>query len=292
MTGRMKPLGDVMFRMSLSYFVRIGEAIQPLREISQTTTNSEAFMHVSVALSTINELLSNAIVNRDLIRASVIPAQELQSTLANFTEQIDWNESATEAIGVLPYLKISNALNHFYSVFSSELGTANAYLVTNKGAYDPVKLISSGESLFPIDLLSKVPNASYDAKEIGRCLAFELATACGFHTTRLLESVIRAYWDVVAKGEDRPKNPNLGVYIREFEKLEFAGKREVISTLQIIKDVHRNPLIHPENNLSVTQAISFIAIANSAISYMLEHIEPDTTNLDLLDSAEPSQVLL
>ena len=53
------------------------------------------------------------------------------------------------------------------------------------------------------------------------------------------------------------------------------GDPLVISTLKTIKDLHRNPLIHPEEHLNVEEAVCLINIAFSAISYMMKQI-PDT----------------
>lgn len=261
-----------MFRMSLAYFFRIGEVMRPLRDIKEDTPNKDAFLVVQPAINSLKDLLENPIVNTVLIKTSVNSAQNLLLSLEEFNKSIDWNEEA-KSTGFKHFWAISENYANFSAVFNSEMETANAYLVTNKGAYDPNKLISAGETLFRNDLLEKVPDALTDVQELGRCLAFELATACGFHTMRLLETVLKSYWKAVSGGKPQPKNPNLGIYLVGLEKLDDCDELAV-STLRSIKDLHRNPLIHPENNLSVEEAMNLVAIASSAISYMLEKIEP------------------
>jgi len=41
------------------------------------------------------------------------------------------------------------------------------------------------------DVPAKVPSALFDAREAGKCLAYELPTACGFHIFRATESATR-----------------------------------------------------------------------------------------------------
>jgi len=223
------------------------------------------------AKSSLEELINNTVVTSSLIKSSLSPAQKLYESLNSALENA---KSKNEGDSILwtDYFALYSAYNTFYSTFCAELEMANAYLVTNKGAYDPTKLISEGEALFSPDLISKVPNALNDVKEIGRSLAFEMGTACGFHTMRMMESVLQRYWDTVTDGADRPKHPNLGVYIRELSKIDHDTET-VTSTLQIIKDHHRNPLIHPQHYLSVEQARALVAIADSAITYMLKSID-------------------
>ncbi len=52
------------------------------------------------------------------------------------------------------------------------------------------------------------------------------------------------------------------------------GSAKVLSCLQQIKDLHRNPLMHPEETLTLEEAISLFGICQSAISAMLKEI-PD-----------------
>jgi hypothetical protein len=63
---------------------------------------------------------------------------------------------------------------------------------------------------------------------------------------------------------------------------EELGNEKVRAALRQIKDLHRNPLMHPEVQLTVAQAISLVGMAQSCIGAMLEEIpEPGTpTDVD------------
>jgi len=155
----------------------------------------------------------------------------------------------------------------------AELGSLNAYFVTKKGSHDTYTLLSSGEELFPNDLGTKVPEAVFDIKEAAKCLAFELPTACGFHTFRALESVVRKYYSHVTGGAATPKVRNLGVYINAIRQ-SGKGDARVLAALKQITDLHRNPLIHPEAVLGNEEAITILGIARSVAGTMLAELPP------------------
>jgi hypothetical protein len=47
------------------------------------------------------------------------------------------------------------------------------------------------------------------------------------------------------------------------------GSPKVIAALKQIASLHRNPLIHPEDSLTVDQAVGLIGICVSAVNQML-----------------------
>jgi hypothetical protein len=161
----------------------------------------------------------------------------------------------------------------------AELGVFDSYFVTKKGAFDTNSLLNGGESIFPPDLVKKVPEALFDAREAAKSLAYELPTAAGFHTFRATESVVRKYYYHVTGGGAAPKVRNLGVYLNA---LKQAGKGDpkVLGALKQMADLHRNPTIHPETVLTVDEAIAILGIAQSVVSTMLVRLPdvPPTTS--------------
>ena len=77
------------------------------------------------------------------------------------------------------------------SVLRSELLVLRAYSVSDKGILSILKLVNAAEEMFSKgvqDRLSEI--AKRDVQSAGRCLAFTLPTACGFHIIRALEGVV------------------------------------------------------------------------------------------------------
>ncbi|WP_181149950.1 hypothetical protein, partial [Ensifer aridi] len=161
----------------------------------------------------------------------------------------------------------------FTTVFFAEVTGFPTYLITQKENYDIDKLINSGIGLFPANMLKKVPETFHDAMETGKCLAFELHTACGFHTFRVVEAVARKCWDAVSNNKPRPNPQSLGTIARELEK-EKLGDDKVAQALRQLTSLHRNPLAHPEAILQADEAGAIVGLARSVISMMLPQI-PD-----------------
>lgn len=152
------------------------------------------------------------------------------------------------------------------------------YIVAKKDNFDVNLLIETGIRLFPSAIVAKVPEVEKDASEVGRALAYELPTACGFHTFRVTESVVRRYWDIVSEGKERPKLQTLGNFAAEMEKQKI-GDEKVIEAIKQMTKLHRNPLIHPEVILTVEEAIGIIGMARGVIAMMLQAMPdvPTTT---------------
>ena len=153
----------------------------------------------------------------------------------------------------------------------AELGVMPSFFVTQKESYDTAILLEWGTSLFPSSLVVKVPEAAADAQQVGRALAFELPTAAGFHLYRVLESVLRRYYSVVTSGDAAPNVRTIGTYVRAMRKAG-CGDSKVLATLEQVRDLHRNPLIHPELMLSTEDAVTAIGIVRSAVSAMLSEL--------------------
>ena len=164
--------------------------------------------------------------------------------------------------------KIDDKRERFKTVFLSEISTLPAYLVSPKESHDIVLLIESGETLFPPNMLEKAPETNEDAKEAGRCLAFERNTACGFHTFRVVEAVARLYWDHVTNGKQRPNPETIGNIAGQLEINKF-GDEKIIQALKQMSKLHRNPLAHPDVILTSDEAGAAIGMARSVITAML-----------------------
>jgi hypothetical protein len=112
--------------------------------------------------------------------------------------------------------------------------------------------------------------ATRDIAEAGRCLAFELPTAAAFHLTRAAESVIREYYGLIVGTLPKVKQRNWGAYIKKLR--EHGADQRILAALDQIKDLHRNPILHPELQLELDEAISLVGIIESAISSMVAEI--------------------
>ena len=175
--------------------------------------------------------------------------------------------------------RISSGYVQYKVALLAELGVAPSFFVSSKAPYDTMMLLDEGETILPAELASKAPEAIFDTREAAKCLAYEAPTAAGFHIMRAAESVVRRYYANVSNGKSPPKVRNLMVYIRTMESAKI-GDQKILSALTQISNLHRNPLMHPEDVLTVGEAMALVGIVRSAVSAMLSVLPdvPQTTS--------------
>jgi hypothetical protein len=157
----------------------------------------------------------------------------------------------------------------FQAVLREELSISDTYIVAQKAHFSTTTLVENGEQMFPEEIRNELPEeAIHDIKQGARCFAFELPTAAGFHFLRTIEASIHSFYDVLSGNAPRPKRSAMGIYIDELIKLN--ANAELVATLRQIKDLHRNPVIHPEETLTMIEAQMLMGIMQSAVFSMVE----------------------
>ena len=236
-----------------------------VRSLPASIKLTDAFLDLFYARVTLENIFSD-IVGTDF-RTCIPAALSLRQVLDYLTSDDREAEETLET----QHPRLLRALDDFEVVFRAELANADAYYVTRKGAFDTKILVEQGAALWSADLTQKVPNSAFDIGEAGRCIAFELGTAAGFHILRATEAVMYAYWKTLNEEGKVLKNRNLGALISSLEQIDQADQKIIAALLQL-KDLHRNPLMHPEDTLTVEQAMRLYGVAQSAVDAMLAHI--------------------
>lgn len=190
-----------------------------------------------------------------------------------------------ETVTYVDQLTIQSSRDQFRTAFMAELGILPSFFVTQKAGFDTAMLLERGDTLFPQSLTRKVPETLADVSSSARALAFDLGTAAGFHLFRVLEAVLRRYYAHVAGGTAAPKVRTIGTYVAALERLR-CGDPQVLATLKQIKDLHRNPLVHPEAVISTDQAVSLFGIIRSAIEAMLISLPEVSADVMVTDIAK------
>ena len=268
-----------MQRISVPFIYELGVSLQPLNNIKANDPVVNYLFDLFTAEKALDEFIFQSVYS-PILRVCRLPGAELIAVIRAMMN----NEDYTRTITAAESGALTRAFSNFKAVFSAEFATASVYLVTRRRGYDIAILIEQAEELFPEDLIKKIPSVKLDLREAGKCIAFDLGTAAGFHLLRALETVICCYWHVVMEGQPLPKNRNLGAYIREMETAK-KGEGKVLVALKQIKDFHRNSLMHPEEVLDLDQAIGLLGIVQSAIVTMLPVIEAEDDGLKLLENS-------
>jgi hypothetical protein len=179
------------------------------------------------------------------------------------------NEEELHFIDIYP---VTTALTAFEAVLGAEIGMLPLYIVTPVGGYDTAVLIEDGAVCFPKELREKVPDAVPDLQQGTKCIAFQLPTAAGFHLHRANEAVLRRYWEVVTQNRNPPPSRTIGAFLTEMDDLG-VGDNRVKAALRDLKDLHRNPLIHPDETLKSTdEAVALMNGIHTVMVHMLREI--------------------
>lgn len=166
-----------------------------------------------------------------------------------------------------------------------EAGRAPVFFVPPKGVYATRALIADAASVYE-GYRHRIPaEAVSDTNQAGRCLAFGLATASGFHIARAVESVMRMAMSRRGCPALKDSQRNWGQYI---DALKDKGTDpRVIGQLRQMKDLHRNPMVHPDVTIGHVEALSLWAMGTSVIQALVADVEQLQTD----PSAEISAML-
>ena len=274
-----------MQRFSMSWFTQFGAALAPIKQSSfahNELDKADVTANI-VLLYTLNEylkLLADENITPLALKASRPTVRELnqliERVLAADDMDSDFRNNRTSIY--LTAAKLDTLLD-------SELAIQPAYFVYPKRAYDIDILATDGTQILSKDVRSLLTEEErYDIEQAGKCLAFEVPTAAGVHLYRVAESFLRRYYTAVVGKTPKRKMRNWGAYITNLRKC--GADEKVLSTFDQIRDLHRNPIMHPETRLNIEEALSLLGIVESAISAIVA----DLQKRDAGTSASPTLI--
>jgi hypothetical protein len=168
-------------------------------------------------------------------------------------------------------------IQRFETIFGEEMKEAATYFVPRRGIYSTPALVDSADETFPADVLAVLPDkAKADWKSAGRCLAFNLLSASGFHVARAVEAVLELYYQTFSGKAGRILN-SWNDYIKELEAIiktapNPSPAEKTIAEIKQMKDDYRNPIMHPRVILSEGDSRMLFANGESLIIAMAQEI--------------------
>jgi hypothetical protein len=165
--------------------------------------------------------------------------------------------------------EIAQKLN---GTLDSELAVQQVYHPTRKRAFNLDLLVSEATAIFSDEVRAEMDSDEQDnIIQAGKCLAFEVPTAAAFHIFRAAESVMRRYYVAVVGTTPAKKLRNWGAYLKNLRDHGGADPK-ILHSLEQIKDLYRNPTIHPETRYTPEEALSLVGLAENLISSMVGEI--------------------
>jgi hypothetical protein len=264
-----------MKSINLYWLYQLGLAIHPLLEIKPETTFAEADFRLYIASSWLEYLLDDGYVPLTVCKpvGRKLLSAANAATDANPANTVTPGESVVDAaLGYSLAYNITSAVREFEIIFSAELQSLATYFVSKKGIYNTSDLIEHADNAIPEKIRASLPDdAKQDICQAGRCLAFDLPTAAGFHVLRAAEGVIRQYYGLVIGTLPKAKSRNWGAYIKVLG--EHGADARILAALGQIKDLQRNPIMHPEVTLDVEDALTIFNMAQGVMVAMVKDME-------------------
>ena len=162
------------------------------------------------------------------------------------------------------------------TVFQAEMRDAPTYQIPECGNYSTPKLVNMAEQTFSPELLKFISEKSQkDFNAAGRCLAFSLLTAAGFHVVRAVEGTLEVYYQTFTGKTGTLKGWD--AYLKALERVveDDASPRpesKTINLLKQMKDDYRNPVVHPRVVLAEADARILFSNGEAAIMGMAQEI--------------------
>jgi hypothetical protein len=156
------------------------------------------------------------------------------------------------------------------SALGEESEKAYVVVLQKQRAFDLHTLIEAISTAFDSAVWDKLSDFSKrEIKESGRCLALERYTASGFHMLRAVENETRDC--AILIGRALPTRRDFNDYIKILK--DSGADARLVSVLDNVRSLERNPLVHPEDWLSQDDAVNIFCIALAVFSRLISYME-------------------
>lgn len=266
-----KPVpGVTMERLNAAEFCEFGGWLAQLRAFASGMRQDAELARFMVQLT---KLHLSAFNRRFLERRKICQAE-----IATLVEELDRLSEPGALPDIEPFSKTGRTLVAALDSLRDELGRRlpglYVYALTDKRAYDIDALINQPETMLSDEARSLLTDHQRDNwREAGRCLAYEVPTAAAFHVLRVVEGIVRKYYQIAAaqKFPERSGTVSLVTYIKRL-RTDGNVPRGITAALSQLRAVHRNPTMHPGPVLSQPQALSLVGLCVSVIDTIAEDI--------------------
>jgi len=181
------------------------------------------------------------------------------------------NEPWDEILIASKVQHLQDELYNFETILEDELSKVPLFCCEEDkvGNLSVDKLVIGAHKGYPEETKKHLPITCFEEiDESGRCLVYERPTASGFHILRAIELTVLAYLQAVP-GFAMPSlnRQSWGEYINQLNT--HNADRKTIDHMKNLKDNHRNPLMHPQDSLSMPEAVSLFAVGQSTIETII-----------------------
>ncbi|MGD0151232.1 MAG: hypothetical protein ABSB77_21840 [Xanthobacteraceae bacterium] len=272
-----------MERINSFSFYGVGKEFQALETTRDNASPSDLFWPLHQAMAAAERLLEGKPIPLGISHAKVVALRDQMTAVWNnhFTE-VDAagkrtakfpDPNAAVLTGWELYW-VKKALTEFETVFAEEMKEAATYFVPRRGIYWTPALVDTADECFPLSIVGHIPQKTReDWKSAGRCLAFNLLSASGFHAARAVEGTLEAYYQLFT-GQPGATLKTWYEYTEALTKVTGSPvpQAKTIAELDQMRTDYRNPIMHPRVVLTEPDARMLFANGESLIIAMAQEI--------------------
>jgi hypothetical protein len=274
--------GENVKRVNLIDYFDLSEQLGRAKSACSAKQSKAGSIYFSVFL--LNNKLNAFIDDDNGFSTSKHPARDLADAIDVWVLDNVMDDSSPPGIEVqkfdvdLPnwsYGRLADKVDEFRNVFTAECREVEVYSVGQVSIYRTTSLVANGSHRIPPEYRADIPEeALKEFDSAGKCLAFDLPTACGFHALRAVELMILKYlkaFDAKTEGLKTWFD-----YVKAVEEAKCEGRppsKKVAQMLDRMRDLDRNPLMHPRDTLDVTQADMLFSLAAITVVEMARDME-------------------
>jgi hypothetical protein len=268
-------------------FYELGQKIRSIQDIKDDTEYRTVWYQLWEARNALIELkddpvsmrVSLSVVDRMIAAISeIVPMDQ-----GAFTAKLRESQGSPATIVGVPYYELTDALRAFEPVLAAECKALDTYVVSQKRGYSTPDLVERAHIMLSDDSVAILPDGVIaDIQAAGRCLAFDVPTASGFHILRAVEAVMALYYTHLTGADLKKQNRNWGLYLKKLKDVPQHDPK-ISGALDHIRDNYRNPISHPEDTLTEAHAIMLFGLCLSSIELMAETLRNTTPALTEAD---------
>jgi hypothetical protein len=254
--------------------------MQPASVVDETFPREKQIEIIAGAKQGIGMFLRQDAVMGVMLPASLTKGKGLSTVIDQYFSQ--WTSPFAPAGGYFQLSVLRKSVDGFFTSLRDELDRLPTFTVTNKGNLAIQSLVTGASKQYPRATLEMLDDFIVgEIDHAGKCLAFELPTACGFHILRAVEISAKAYVHAATGKLPGIKNRNWGEYIFQLEQAKVHS--DVTDLLKILK-TKRNPLMHPQDSLDIDEAIGLICICQAGIETLVADVRRRSLEITFKES--------
>lgn len=254
-----------MKRVNPHIYVELGLELGQALALDKNTGISFAFFELLNLGASLDILLeSSALISKSIVG----PMRDLNKTIKRIYDADDETNGTPNDLSLFQG-SLHRDIKNLQTALKQGLPLLNLYSASPQGTQDIGLLIDGAAQSTFGDYFSEIdPQVIRDFDEAGKCLAFALYTATGYHAARACEGMLRTYAEEFLSVTDIEKLETMGAIIHKLRKVKGDAEpdRRIVDRADRVREYDRNVLMHPGQFLSDFDARSTFAIAGELVN--------------------------